>query len=716
MQGRGGTINSFLDSVNIDQGSVPNNTSMTQHNSLNNVLDPAETRLSNYALTSGGAMESNAITEVQSFSFWNSGEPSSRLSPENQVNDDGIKMECGWSPSSYSVHAGAGPRSERRQIESTNIIFPAGVNNGQSANQGRNGPIYLQGSSSNHIPQTVNLNEEYTGGSASSVPATAASIGPDLHNSAALEREWTSTAFDNVGSSSGSSSYMVEGSSSSSGCWGSSCKRKALEGTSGQSYSDVNSSCSQQVENGLWHTGPARNDASSSLSLSTLQAIPPDQLNLSVGFGLREVATDAFPSSSSRRTNPGNQQESLPLSLSSSAFSRQSSSSNQSPTPAPYNNSLDLRSTATVVANSTSAQNQPHRVHISAASSNVPPFRWTGAFNSQAGNPSINAGDRGDGSQEEVNIRNIPRSNAQNPLLIPASETRNMAQDPTGWTLSSGNITTSGGVPSSARTGNSSSTNSPHSPWVSLHSTSAQNQPRSSEFSPWSLFPSIDSEAAVHIGNFPQLPAGPSSSSQETAGSSGSRSQGNNQPHSRSSFLWERQGDEILGMPHSLRALAADIEGRHRLISEIRQVLNAMNRGENLRIEDYMLFDPFVFHGMAEMHDRHRDMRLDVDNMSYEELLALEERIGDVSTGLSKETILELMKQQKYVSTATRPSQEVEPCCICQEEFVEGDDLGVLDCGHEFHTNCIKQWLMQKNLCPICKTTALLKQEREGHC
>lgn len=31
-----------------------------------------------------------------------------------------------------------------------------------------------------------------------------------------------------------------------------------------------------------------------------------------------------------------------------------------------------------------------------------------------------------------------------------------------------------------------------------------------------------------------------------------------------------------------------------------------------------MLFDPFIYHGMAEMHDRHRDMRLDVDNMSYE--------------------------------------------------------------------------------------------------
>ncbi|KAJ0011053.1 hypothetical protein Pint_33928 [Pistacia integerrima] len=123
--------------------------------------------------------------------------------------------------------------------------------------------------------------------------------------------------------------------------------------------------------------------------------------------------------------------------------------------------------------------------------------------------------------------------------------------------------------------------------------------------------------------------------------------------------------------------------------------------------QDYMLFDPFIYNGLAEMHDRHRDMRLDVDNMSYEELLALEERIGDVSTGLSEETISKLMKQKKYMSIAIEVPSDQEPCCICQEEYADGDDLGMLDCGHDFHNNCIKQWLMQKNLCPICKTTAL---------
>ncbi|XLR50399.1 hypothetical protein S83_001071, partial [Arachis hypogaea] len=82
--------------------------------------------------------------------------------------------------------------------------------------------------------------------------------------------------------------------------------------------------------------------------------------------------------------------------------------------------------------------------------------------------------------------------------------------------------------------------------------------------------------------------------------------------------------------------------------------------------QDYMLFDPFIYHGMAELHDRHREMRLGVDNTSYEELLALEERIGDVSTGLSEDVIMKSMKQQIYMSVMVDSSTDLEPCCICQ--------------------------------------------------
>ncbi|KAG6432951.1 hypothetical protein SASPL_104547 [Salvia splendens] len=41
------------------------------------------------------------------------------------------------------------------------------------------------------------------------------------------------------------------------------------------------------------------------------------------------------------------------------------------------------------------------------------------------------------------------------------------------------------------------------------------------------------------------------------------------------------------------------------------------------------------------------------------------------------------------------------------EDYVAGGEIGILDCRHEFHTSCIKQWLILKKICPICKNTAL---------
>lgn len=50
----------------------------------------------------------------------------------------------------------------------------------------------------------------------------------------------------------------------------------------------------------------------------------------------------------------------------------------------------------------------------------------------------------------------------------------------------------------------------------------------------------------------------------------------------------------------------------------------------------------------------------------------------------------------------------VHLCChYMQEEYKEEADMGTLDCGHNFHRECVKKWLMQKNICPICKTTGL---------
>ncbi|KAK3137999.1 hypothetical protein QOZ80_5AG0363160 [Eleusine coracana subsp. coracana] len=114
--------------------------------------------------------------------------------------------------------------------------------------------------------------------------------------------------------------------------------------------------------------------------------------------------------------------------------------------------------------------------------------------------------------------------------------------------------------------------------------------------------------------------------------------------------------------------------------------------------------------------DEHRDMRLDVDNMTYEELVALEEQIGDVNTGLTESYIQENLRSSYYVPGAACISDHVEndACIICQEEYEANELIGTLECGHKYHAMCIKQWLMMKNLCPICKTTALSADKRNG--
>uniref|UniRef100_A0A0E0JMR0 RING-type E3 ubiquitin transferase n=1 Tax=Oryza punctata TaxID=4537 RepID=A0A0E0JMR0_ORYPU len=114
-----------------------------------------------------------------------------------------------------------------------------------------------------------------------------------------------------------------------------------------------------------------------------------------------------------------------------------------------------------------------------------------------------------------------------------------------------------------------------------------------------------------------------------------------------------------------------------------------------------------VLLGGMSMYDRYQDWRLDVDNMTYEELLELGDKIGYVNTGLREDEIVRNLRKVKHPAfdSSFRYSTELEKkCSICQEEFEANEEMGRLDCGHSYHVYCIKQWLSQKNVCPVCKT------------
>ncbi|KAG4401995.1 hypothetical protein GLYMA_02G103300v4 [Glycine max] len=701
MQGQRRTVGSFPAIVSMMQGPSSSGTDMNHQSSLNHVQNAVDFCLSDYRGSSGEtACLRGTGHNVQSFSGWNTGESSSRLNLINQVNDEGLKSEHGLS-SSYNAATEDDLRSEEGQFKANNVIFPVSSNTNLHGNQSRVHPSFLQGSSSTHINQNISLDMGHVANAADRGKGKEAGSSVNANNTSGIDREKTlfgSASCNHTGASSESSGYMAWGDSANSSSslvnWGPSCKRKALEGSSRQLCSGGSSSTLVQSGNGCWPTDPVDLNASSDLTDSTpIEDIPVTSPPLfqNATNEERQEAPNGFPLISiaenverplrnfDRRMSHLQHQESVPLNLPSTGSARHHnhSSLHQAPGSHSINDSLELRLTAggTSSANSGASLNQSPALRIHS-------FPWNRTANPRGArsSTSYNSGERA--VREDFNLRMFPRDSTEHPMNVPASS----GHEPIGWHTPSGNVNNSGGAPPPSWIGSSSNVHSPaNRSWIFNHEVPAENMQSVSEFSPWSLFPSISSASGVHNAHSAPSSSGPPSFTQ---GSS------SNQSYARTALVMERRGGDVLsGGPHSLRALTFDNEGRRRLISE-----------------DYMVFDhPFLYHGMAEMHDRHREMRLDVDNMSYEELLALEEHIGDVSTGLNEDVIIKLMKQRIYVRAIimTDSYTDLEPCCICQEEFSDGENVGSLDCGHEFHSGCIKQWLMQKNLCPICKTTAL---------
>lgn len=102
----------------------------------------------------------------------------------------------------------------------------------------------------------------------------------------------------------------------------------------------------------------------------------------------------------------------------------------------------------------------------------------------------------------------------------------------------------------------------------------------------------------------------------------------------------------------------------------------------------------------------------DVDRMSYEELLELGERIGNVRTRprICKEQLAPLptriaSDRECQVDDLGKAAPS-NSCAVCCEAYVRGEELRTLPCFHSFHTQCIDQWLLSDmpgaTKCPVC--------------
>ncbi|GFY90457.1 hypothetical protein Acr_07g0006540 [Actinidia rufa] len=99
---------------------------------------------------------------------------------------------------------------------------------------------------------------------------------------------------------------------------------------------------------------------------------------------------------------------------------------------------------------------------------------------------------------------------------------------------------------------------------------------------------------------------------------------------------------------------------------------------------------------------------IDPDELSYEDLIALGEIVGDENTGLSLEQISSCLRPISADSKIV-----VDRCVICQTEYEEGGERATLvalpSCEHTYHSDCISSWLQIKKTCPICGTEVVTK-------
>mmetsp|Transcript_13346 Transcript_13346/g.25050 ORF Transcript_13346/g.25050 Transcript_13346/m.25050 type:complete len:316 (+) Transcript_13346:134-1081(+) len=103
------------------------------------------------------------------------------------------------------------------------------------------------------------------------------------------------------------------------------------------------------------------------------------------------------------------------------------------------------------------------------------------------------------------------------------------------------------------------------------------------------------------------------------------------------------------------------------------------------------------------------DHDVDSEELSYEALLDLGARIGDVKAerwALKARKEISKLPMVDYCHEISQHKDENDSCVkclVCQFEYQDKECLRILPCGHYFHQECVDQWLLAKDFCPYCR-------------
>ncbi|XP_042393245.1 probable E3 ubiquitin-protein ligase HIP1 isoform X2 [Zingiber officinale] len=670
MQGQRSTFQPVCEAFDMDRPSSSSTSVMDQPLLWNELLPVSVENqdLPRNPMSSSGTVSCGNVAsqEGPSFNFWDTIGPSSSMPPLNQGSHNEIKLEYSWMASSLGSRTG-GPRIQDSRPEATNNLSfetdSGDLNINLANNRQQLSQLLALNESphdSSHNTKHVEMSREVLGSGFHSGPSNVG-LTPYQH-----------VAFC-ASSSGGSSSRAIDFFSNNDGgkqkvteC--SSHKRKNIERDHGECSASGNSGNFNEEDNNT--RGSIIPRAGASNHYHFVSSAGNHQRNTRMRMNHADEANTFAPDLWAQENNLAYYNPWHPQ-LASATI--------------PHNQLSDSRYQGSNLV----PHRQRHVCTMPVLPLDLYPFPHNGISTTEVGSSSGSPAVAADGASAELDSSGVS-INISEQTSAPPISTRNMLHEQTNWGSVTGSTVLSGNLVPTSQVGTNLGVYQP----LGANWLTHQNRRRISEAVCRSL---LSSDCRGHSMDHSTC-QNSSSASQEVGHQSGAVSRVHQHPYMRLSGA--------LSVPLPTRTLAATREGRNRM-SEIRNVFERLRRGENLLLEDVLLLEQSAFVGGGNFQDRYRDMRLDVDNMSYEELLALGERMGSVNTGLSEEKILSCLKQRKYISVATHLLAEVEPCCICREEYIEGEEVGRLDCSHDFHSACIKKWLMIKNICPICKTTAL---------
>jgi len=115
-----------------------------------------------------------------------------------------------------------------------------------------------------------------------------------------------------------------------------------------------------------------------------------------------------------------------------------------------------------------------------------------------------------------------------------------------------------------------------------------------------------------------------------------------------------------------------------------------------------------------EEEEARAEAEMDTDSMTYDQLLDLGERIGDVKQErwriIGKSIVASLKVVQFCSETTERNAVSGQMCLVCRFDFENGDKVKILPCKHAFHVECIDPWLQTHDTCVTCKSSIVVEK------